>query len=236
VSSTSGSVPAPRSVPSVEEVRTRLHEVRTRIERAGGDPELVTICAVTKGFDVEVARVAIEAGLVDLGENYAQELVAKADALSVTHPDARWHMIGSLQRNKVRRLAPHVHCWQTVDRGALGEEIAARAPGAQVLLQVNVTDEAGKGGISPSEVPELADRLRTLGLDLRGLMAVGPTDAGVDPKPGFDLVRRLADQLGLPVRSMGMTRDLEAAIAAGATMVRVGTALFGSRPAGATVN
>lgn len=214
---------------TVEVVRTRLHEVRHRIEAAGGDPERVTICAVTKGFGPEVVRLALDAGLTDLGENYAQELVAKA--AEVDHvPGLRWHAIGPVQRNKVRRLAPHVHTWHTVDRLTLAEEIARRAPGARVMVQVNATGEATKAGVEPSEVPTLADQMRALPLDLCGLMTIGPTDPAADPRPAFDTVRQLADDLDLPERSMGMTRDLEAAVAAGATMVRVGTALFGSRP------
>jgi PLP dependent protein len=221
----------PAPLPALDEVRRRLGEVRRRIERAGGDPDLVRVCAVTKGFGIEAARLAVDAGLVDLGENYAQELVAKASLLA----DVRWHMIGPVQRNKVRRLAPHVWCWQTVDRVELATEIATRAPGARVLIQVNATSEAQKAGVNPEGVPQLAGMVREAGLDLRGLMALGPTDPGVDPAPGFALVARLARDLEVPELSMGMTRDLEAAVAAGATMVRVGTALFGPRPTGGTV-
>ena len=229
----------PTAPVTVAEVEARLALVRRRIVDAGGDPEAVTICAVTKGFGPQVAGVAVAAGLADVGENYAQELVAKAEALAATAAtdrQVRWHMIGPVQRNKVRRLAPHVWCWQTVDRVEVAAEIADRAPGARVCIQVNATGEDSKRGVPPDEVGRLADQVRALGLDLRGLMTVGPTSADVDPRPCFDAVRQLADDLELPERSMGMSRDLEAAVACGSTMVRVGTALFGARPSGATVN
>jgi uncharacterized pyridoxal phosphate-containing UPF0001 family protein len=141
----------------------------------------------------------------------------------------RWHAIGRLQRNKVRDLAPHVHLWQSVDRPELGAAIARHAPGARVLVQVGATGEEGKGGCPPEQVPGLVDALVALGLDVRGLMTVGPTDPDADPRPGFDLVAALAGRLGLAEVSMGMSGDIEAAVAAGSTMVRVGTALFGPR-------
>jgi pyridoxal phosphate enzyme (YggS family) len=221
---------------TVAEVEARLAEVRRRVVEAGGDTGSVGICAVTKGFGAEVVGVAVQAGLVDVGENYAQELVAKAGTLAGAGSEpVRWHMIGPVQRNKVRRLAPYVWCWQTVDRVELAEEIAARAPGARVFIQVNATGEASKSGVAPEDTRRLADGVRALGLELRGLMTVGPTGAEVDPHRAFETVRLLADELDVPERSMGMSRDLEAAVACGSTMVRVGTALFGPRPTGATV-
>jgi len=211
------------------EVIERLATVRSRIEQAGGDPDAVTVLAVTKGFDRSAVDRAVEAGLVDLGENYAQELLAKA-------PDApagvRWHAIGRLQRNKVRQLAPHVAVWQSVDRAELGAEIARRAPGATVLVQVNVTGEPQKGGCEPSDLGPLVADLRSDGLVVTGLMAVGVAGPAEAARPGFARLRQLADELALPVRSMGMSADLEAAVAEGSTMVRIGTALFGSRAPG----
>ncbi|MGY6500207.1 MAG: YggS family pyridoxal phosphate-dependent enzyme [Acidimicrobiales bacterium] len=213
------------------EVRRRLEAVRDRIATAGGDVERVRVCAVTKGFGVDAVAAAVAAGVTDVGENYAQELLEKVDA-SVAVPDAsaiRWHMIGRLQRNKVRGLAPHVHCWQTIDRAALATEVARRAPGATVMVQVAGSDEPGKGGCPLGEVPELVARCREVGLHVDGLMTVGPTDSALDPRPVFEAVSALATDLSLSERSMGMSRDLEAAVASGATMVRVGTALFGAR-------
>ena len=218
------------SAPDRATLLARVEQVRNRIADAGGDPEAVTLLAVTKGFGPEVALGAAGAGLVDLGENYAQELVAKAPVLADAGREVRWHAIGRLQRNKVRQLAPIVHLWQTVDRLELGAEIARRAPGARVLVQVNVSDEPQKGGCDPAATGELVLTLRGLGLDVAGLMTVGRTGAPADARAGFALLRRLADDLDLPVRSMGMSGDLEAAVAEGSTLVRVGAALFGPRP------
>jgi pyridoxal phosphate enzyme (YggS family) len=209
----------------------RIAAVRARIEAAGGDPDRVTLLAVTKGFGPEVALAAVAAGLVDLGENYAQELVAKAPVVAAEAPGAvvRWHAIGRLQRNKVRQLAPIVSLWQTVDRAELAEEIARRAPGARILVQVNVSDEPQKGGCAPADAPALVARAGELGLAVEGLMTVGRTGPPDQARAGFAVLRRLADDLDLSVRSMGMSGDLEAAVAEGSTMVRVGTALFGPR-------
>lgn len=212
------------------EVAARAERVRQRIADAGGDPERVVLVAVTKGFGPEVARAAAAAGLVDLGENYAQELAAKAPLLAAEGRSVRWHFIGRLQRNKVRALAPHVALWQTVDRLELGAEIARRAPGGSVLVQVNVSEEPQKGGCPPDTAGELVAGLVDLGLRVEGLMTVGRTGPAAEARVGFALLRRLADDLNLAVRSMGMSGDLEAAVAEGSTMIRVGTDLFGPRP------
>jgi pyridoxal phosphate enzyme (YggS family) len=210
-------------------VEARLAAVHERIEAAGGDPDAIVVVAVTKGFDSAAVDAAVAAGLMDVGENYAQELVAKADAAPL---GVRWHFIGRLQRNKVRSIAPHVALWQSVDRPELGVEIARRAPGAAVLAQVNVSGEPTKGGCAPDDVPGLVRDLTAEGLEVRGLMAIGATGPPDAARPGFARLRDLADRLALPVRSMGMTADLEAAVAEGATMVRIGTALFGPRSQG----
>ena len=143
-----------------------------------------------------------------------------------------WHFLGAVQRNKVQALAPIVGLWQSVAREAEGARIARFAPGASVLVQVDTTGLPGRNGCPPPEVGDLVRRLADLGLDVRGLMTVaapGPAAA----REAFTAVGRLADQLGLEERSMGMSDDLEAAVAAGTTMVRVGRALFGERPAAA---
>ena len=212
---------------TVSDVVDRLELVNQRIEQAGGSSERTSVLAVTKTFPFEVAEVAASAGLLDLGENYAQELVAKADLLD--RADVRWHMIGGLQRNKVKKLAGRVHVWQTVDRLELGAEVARRAPSAKIFVQVNTTAEPQKSGCSFAEAPELVGQCRELGLDVLGLMTVGPTD-GSDPSSGFAALRELALRVEVDQLSMGMTADLEAAVAEGSTMVRVGTALFGPRP------
>ena len=218
------------TAPDPADVRAAADRVRDRIAAAGGDPDAVALLAVTKGFGPEVAIAAAEAGLVDLGENYAQELVAKAPTVAEAGHAVRWHAIGRLQRNKVRQLAGVVHLWQSVDRASLGAEIAKRAPGARVLVQVNVSDEPQKGGCPPDEAPELVRALADAGLVVEGLMTVGRTGPPDEARAGFTLLSRLADRLDLPVRSMGMSGDLEAAVAEGSTMVRVGSALFGPRP------
>ncbi|WP_421119821.1 YggS family pyridoxal phosphate-dependent enzyme [Aquihabitans daechungensis] len=212
------------------ELEARVSLVRDRIAAAGGDPDAITLLAVTKGFGPEVALAAAEAGLVELGENYAQELVAKAPVVADAGLAIRWHAIGRLQRNKVRSLAGIVALWQSVDRLDLGREIAKRAPGAAVLVQVNVSDEPQKGGCAPDATADLVAALGDEGLDVQGLMTVGRTGSPADARAGFALLRRLADDLDLSVRSMGMSGDLEAAVAEGATLVRVGSALFGPRP------
>ena len=223
--------PAPSSGegtgPSPQEVARRAERVRDRIAGAGGDPERVRILAVSKGFAAPVARAAVAAGFTDLGENYAQELQAKATEL--TEP-VRWHFIGRLQTNKVKALAGVVAWWQTVDRPELAAEIARRAPGASVLVQVNVSAEPTKGGCDPGATPDLVGRARDLGLHVQGLMTVGRTGPPAQARAGFDVLRDLADRLELPERSMGMSGDLEEAVRAGSTMVRIGSALFGDRP------
>ena len=214
------------------DVAGRLSVVRERIARAGGAPEQVTVVAVTKGHGAEAARAALTAGLVDVGENYAADLLATRAATVDDGVTCRWHFLGHVQRNKVRAIAAAVDLWQAVDRLAAGTEISRRAPGADVLVQVNVSGEAQKNGCHPDEAPALVDDLVGLGLDVRGLMAVGPAPPQ-DARPAFRLLAALADRLGLPVRSMGMSDDLEAAVSEGSTMVRVGRALFGPRDGGA---
>jgi pyridoxal phosphate enzyme (YggS family) len=215
--------------PTPAEIAERAEVVRRRITEAGGDPGAVGLLAVTKGFGSDVVASAQAAGLSDLGENYAQELLAKAATLRPEAGPVRWHAIGRLQRNKVRRLAPVVHLWQSVDRRELGLEIAARAPGAAVLVQVNVSGEDQKGGCPPSDTATLVGTLQDAGLDVRGLMAVGSSDGAEAARPGFRLLRQLTDDLGLEIRSMGMSADLEVAVQEGSNLVRVGTALFGAR-------
>lgn len=210
-------------------VAERLADLRRRIESAGGGPDVVVV-AVTKGFGPDAIEAAVGAGITDVGENYAQELLAKLADLRVPAP--RVHFIGRLQSNKVRLLVGHVDLWQSVDRPSLVTELAKRAPGAAVLVQVNTSGEPQKGGCPEAEAPALVELARRHGLDVQGLMTVGPLGPPEAARPGFRRLRRLCDDLGLPVCSMGMTADLEVAVAEGATMVRVGTALFGPRPPG----
>jgi uncharacterized pyridoxal phosphate-containing UPF0001 family protein len=217
-------------------VADRLAAVRQRIESAGGDPAAVQVVAVTKGFGADAVVAAASAGLTTVGENYAQEFVAKAATVPELLPAGlrssgttlRWHFLGAVQRNKVPALAPLVDCWQTVARLAEGEAIGRRRPGADVLVEVDVSGAAGRNGCPPAAVPELVAGLADAGVHVRGLMAVAPL--GVPARPAFRAVRELADRLGLVERSMGMSDDLEDAVAEGATIVRIGRALFGDRP------
>ena len=188
----------------------------------------MSILAVTKGFGPDALAAAAAAGLRAIGENYAQELVTKAPVAAELGLVV--HFIGQLQTNKVRQLAASVGVWETVDRPRLVAAIATRAPGATVLVQVATTGEQGKGGCPVGDVADLVRTARDAGLQVVGLMTVGPTQGGPEAaRPGFRAVRRLVDDLGLTTCSMGMSGDLEVAVEEGATEVRVGTALFGPR-------
>ena len=208
----------------------RLARVRARIAAAGRNPEEVAIVAVTKGFGVEACREALAAGLDMLGENRVHEAISKMDQL----PGAQWHLIGHLQTNKVRLAAGRFGLIQSVDSLRVAEAIAEIAHTQRVLIEVNVARETQKSGIYPTEAPRLIDAVAGL-LDVQGLMAMGPSHG--DPKAAFDELRLLRDateqRIGasLPVLSMGMSGDFEAALAAGSTMLRLGQALFGPRPA-----
>lgn len=215
---------------TAETVRSNLARVHERIVDAGGDPGSITVLAVTKGFGPEAPRAALDAGLTDLGENYAQELADKAAQIGAADPSPRWHFIGQLQSNKVRLVADVVSCWQSIDRSSVVREIAKRAPGARILVQVNATGEPQKGGCEPGDVDGLVERAGDAGLVVDGLMTVGRDGDEAATARAFAEVAARADALGLSVRSMGMTADLELAVRAGATMVRVGSALFGPRP------
>jgi hypothetical protein len=184
------------------------------------------VVAVSKSVPPARIAAAVAAGQVDLGENRAQEMLGHASALGDVA--VRWHFVGRLQRNKVRTVAPLVHLWHSVDRPDLVAELARRAPGAALLVQVNVAGEVAKAGCSPEEVAGLVSAAVDAGLVVRGLMTVPP--AAGDPRRWFAALRELAARLGLAELSMGMSGDLEAAIAEGATIVRVGRAIFGPRP------
>ena len=217
-----------------------ISRVRERIERAcaraGRDPGSVRLVAVSKGHHEDAIRAAHSAGLRVFGENYAQELARKASALSDLQ-DVTWRFIGHLQRNKIKLIERARATVDTVDSLRLAEAISSRAverdAHVELLLQVNVGDEAQKSGCSPEEVPSLVEAVgRLSNVTLRGLMTVAPhfEDVG-STRPVFAALRVLAEAHGLPELSMGMTHDLEPAVEEGATMVRIGTAIFGPRPA-----
>jgi pyridoxal phosphate enzyme (YggS family) len=210
---------------SLGDIGARLEAVRRSI-RPG-----VTLVAVSKTQPAGAIREAYAAGQRDFGENYVQEWREKAEALTDL-PGLAWHFIGSLQTNKVKYLAGRVSMVHTVDREELGREVAKRwekaGARARVLVEVNLGGEASKGGCAAVDVPGLVESLRGLAaLDVAGLTCIPPPEE--DPRPHFRELRALRDRLGLAELSMGMSGDYPVAIEEGATIVRVGTAIFGER-------
>jgi len=209
-------------------VLERLARVSARIAASGRNPDEVAIVAVTKGFGVDACREALAAGLKLLGENRVQEALPKMEAVG----GAEWHLIGHLQTNKVKQAAGRFALIQSVDSMRLAEAIARHAPSQSVLVEVNIAREPQRSGAAPEHALELVVAVANL-LDLQGLMGMGPAEG--DPRPAFDELRRLHDEAeqhvgkGLPILSMGMSGDFEAALAAGSTMLRLGQALFGPR-------
>ena len=225
-------------------IDTRLQTVKGRIAKAcaqaGRDVQSVTLLAVSKTQDAQAVREAAERGQADFGENYVQEALDKIAELAPLRARLRWHLIGPLQSNKTRLVAEAFDWVHTVDRLKIAQRLAEQRPPQlaplQVCLQVNVSGEASKSGVAPAELPALAHAVAALPrLQLRGLMAI--------PEPAHDpaaqraphrllatlLAELRAQGLALDTLSMGMSADLEAAVAEGATIVRVGTALFGER-------
>ena len=214
------------------DVAAGLARVRERIaaasSRARRDPASVRLVAVSKTKPVDLLRAAQAAGQTTFGENYAQELREKAEAL----PGVEWHFIGALQTNKARMVVGRAALIHTCDRLALAHELSKRAQVAgvtqRVLLEVNVGREPQKAGALPEDVPAMLERLRELpSLTIEGLMCIPPAEG--DPRPHFRSLRQLAEGLALRELSMGMSADFEIAIEEGATLVRVGTAIFGER-------
>ncbi len=225
-------------------IGARLDEVRSRIARAavraGRDPGAVTLVGVVKTVPEGAIREAVALGLSDLGENRVQEAEGHQAALAGVR--VRWHLIGHLQRNKAGRAVERFDRVHGVDSAALAEALSRRAVAAgrrlPVMVEVNVSGEATKFGVAPEAVMGLLERVAALaGLALDGLMTVGPPVARPgDARPAFARLRALRDAgeralgLGLPELSMGMSGDYEVAVEEGATMVRVGSAIFGERP------
>ena len=216
----------------VVRVAANLATVRSSIERTGRDPDTVRIVAVTKGQPATIVGAALAVGLVDIGENYADELVTKAELLANATPAVRWHFQGRLQTNKINRLIPYVWLWQTVDSTDRAHALAVRAPGAKVLVQVDLSGDPGRSGVAPGMVSAVVTQCGAVGLDVLGLMCVAPLPGGgaPDPATAFARVSHMADELGLEHRSMGMSDDFEAAVRSGSTIIRIGSALFGARP------
>ena len=226
-----------------EEIAANLARVRARIaaaaSAAGRAPGSIQLLAVSKKMPADDVRAAIAAGQRSFGENYAQELRDKSalladDSTLPTPPE--WHFIGPLQSNKVKYVAGRVALVHSVDSGTLLDAIEARGAPQACLIQVNVAGEASKKGLPPAELPALLDRFAAMkNVRCRGLMLIPPRG---DARPHFAALRALRDREAAVTRpnvdlrelSMGMTEDLEVAIAEGATIVRVGTAIFGPRP------
>lgn len=209
-----------------------LHRVTRACERAGRKPDGVLLIAVSKTVEIERITLAIGAGVKALGENRVQEAKEKVAALG--HP-VPWHLIGSLQTNKSKD-AVHLFDWiHSVDREDLARELDRRARQVdrvvKVLVQVNVGEEPQKGGVHPPELKRLLDAMAGCrNLDVRGLMCIPPAEETAEAsRPWFKRLRELRDSAGLEHCSMGMSGDFEVAIEEGATMVRVGTAIFGPR-------
>jgi pyridoxal phosphate enzyme (YggS family) len=216
-------------------IAERLEAVRERVavacERSGRPPDGVTIVAVTKGFPRSAVAEAVAAGLRHVGENRVQEAATKCQVdLS---PRPTWHLVGHLQTNKVKTALELFDIIHSVDSLHLAEAISGRAQRlVPVLLEVNVAGAATKFGFSPETVAHAVEEMARLpGLELRGLMTVAPLAAAPEEvRPVFRRLCQLRDALGLKELSMGMTDDFEVAIEEGATLVRIGRAIFGERP------
>ena len=218
-----------------EEIGQNLRAVEARLAsactRSGRRREEVTLIAVTKTFGADAVQAAIQAGASDVGENRVQEARDKKPAVSSS---ARWHLIGHLQSNKAKDAVRLFDVIQTIDSMVLAEKIARAAEAAgtkpEVLIEVNIGGEAQKSGAAPEEVAGLAKNIEALGaLTLTGIMAIPPHGEPEATRPYFRELRKLRDGLGLSHLSMGMTDDFEVAVEEGATIVRVGRAIFGSR-------
>ncbi|AEI78372.1 type IV pilus twitching motility protein PilT [Cupriavidus necator N-1] len=225
-------------------IAANLQAVHQRIaaaaQQAGRQPTDIALLAVSKTVSPDRIRAAYAAGQLAFGENYVQEGVDKIAALADLRHRLQWHFIGPLQSNKTRLVAEHFDWVHAVDRLRIAERLSAQRPAGmaalQVCIQVNISGEASKSGVAPAEVPALAHTVAALpGLRLRGLMAIPePEDDLAAQRRPFAAMRAMlqalrADGLDLDTLSMGMSGDMEAAIAEGATLVRIGTAIFGAR-------
>ncbi|WP_017776968.1 YggS family pyridoxal phosphate-dependent enzyme [Paraburkholderia kururiensis] len=228
----------------MSDIAHNLADVHARIERAahaaGRDPQSVALLAVSKTFPADDVRAAHAAGQRAFGENYVQEAIAKIEALADLRASTEWHFIGPLQSNKTRPVAEHFDWVHSVDRLKIAQRLAEQRPDAlpplNVLLQVNVSGEASKSGVAPAEAAAVAHEIAALPkLRLRGLMSIPePAETLEAQRAPHRMLRELfdslrADGLALDTLSMGMSADLEAAVLEGATIVRIGTAIFGAR-------
>lgn len=212
----------------LSDVRTRIADAATRAQRKAAD---ICLIAVSKTHDAAAVRPLIAAGQRHFGENRVQEAAAKWPELRAETPGIMLHLIGQLQSNKADEAVALFDAIHSVDRSSLVQALAKACEKAgrqpQLFVQVNIGDEEQKGGCKVAELPALLAEAETAGLTIDGLMAIPPAD--IEPAPFFALLDELAERHGLPGRSMGMSSDYETAVMLGATHVRVGTALFGTR-------
>lgn len=214
---------------SDDEVRSKLDEINRAIEELGrGD---VTVIAVTKGFDRSAIDCAARLGIADIGENYAQELAEKTPL-----PDtARAHFIGRIQRNKVRKIADVVRLWHSVSRPEVLVELAKRSESPRALIQLAAAGDPSKDGVEVGQLESMLEVASAQGVAIDGLMTIGVFGDAERTRQSFFEMARIADQFELRERSMGMSGDYRDALEAGATMLRLGSVLFGPRPASDTV-
>ena len=207
-----------------EEIKERLQEINKIIDAKAQNP--VTLIGVTKGFTHEEVNIASELGIKNFGENYAQELLTKNPLVD---PEISWHYIGQLQSNKIRKISHLVDVWHSVTSLKLAREIHKRNDQAQILLQVSLMGPSNSKGFEVEQLPQLISELRDMNIDISGLMTMGVPGDMVATRVVFKELRKLADTFELPECSMGMSDDFEIALESGASMIRVGSAIFGIR-------
>ena len=207
-----------------EEIKERLEEINKIIDAKAQNP--VTLIGVTKGFTHEEVNIASELGIKNFGENYAQELLTKNPLVD---PEISWHYIGQLQSNKIRKISHLVDVWHSVTSLKLAREIHKRNGQAKILLQVSLMGPSNSKGFEVEQLPQLISELRDMNIDISGLMTMGVPGDMVATRVVFKELRKLADTFELPECSMGMSDDFEIALESGASMIRVGSAIFGNR-------
>ena len=207
-----------------KEIKERLEEINGIIDAKAQNP--VTLIGVTKGFTHEEVNIASELGIKNFGENYAQELLRKNPLVD---PEISWHYIGQLQSNKIRKISHLVDVWHSVTSLKLAREIHKRNDQAQILLQVSLMGPSNSKGFEVEQLPQLISDLRDMNIDVSGLMTMGVPGDMVATRVAFKKLRKLADTFELPECSMGMSDDFEIALESGASMIRVGSAIFGNR-------
>ena len=207
-----------------EEIKERLEEINKIIDAKAQNP--VTLIGVTKGFTHEEVNIASKLGIKNFGENYAQELLTKNPLVD---PEISWHYIGQLQSNKIRKISHLVDVWHSVTSLKLAREIHKRDDQAQILLQVSLMGPSNSKGFEVEQLPQLISELRDMNIDISGLMTMGVPGDMVATRVVFKELRKLADTFELPECSMGMSDDFEIALESGASMIRVGSAIFGNR-------